>query len=82
MPALSDDTAVTEKPVDARVAYPCYKPFDEFIDVEMLRSLDGYVAERIRRGGVAAIAFPIILLASLVPSRLQPAGPPAILPTY
>jgi hypothetical protein len=46
MPALSDDTAVTEKAVDARVAYPCYKSFDEFIDVEMLRPLDSYVAER------------------------------------
>lgn len=35
--------------VDARVNYPCYKSLDEFIDVGRLRSLDGYVAERIRR---------------------------------
>lgn len=35
--------------VDARVSYPSYKSFDEFIDVERLRALDGYIAERIRR---------------------------------
>ena len=33
----------------ARVAYPCYKSFDEFIDVPRLRALDGYIAERVRR---------------------------------
>ncbi len=35
--------------VDARISYPSYKSFDEFIDVEWLKSLDGYVAERVRR---------------------------------
>ena len=35
--------------VDASIAYPCYKSFDEFIDVERLRSLDGYITERVRR---------------------------------
>jgi hypothetical protein len=35
--------------VDARVTYPCYKSLDEFIDVGRLRSLDGYVADRVRR---------------------------------
>lgn len=35
--------------VDARITYPCYKSFDEFIDVERLRSLDGYIIERINR---------------------------------
>lgn len=34
---------------DARIAYPCYKSFDEFIDVERLRSLDEYIIERIER---------------------------------
>jgi len=29
--------------VDARVSYPCYKSFDEFIDVDHLASLDSYV---------------------------------------
>ena len=32
-----------------RIRYPCYKSFDEFIDVEHLRSLDGYVTERVKR---------------------------------
>ncbi|MGC2235723.1 MAG: hypothetical protein WA584_06155 [Pyrinomonadaceae bacterium] len=31
------------------IVYPCYKSFDEFIDVERLRSLDGYIMQRIRR---------------------------------
>jgi hypothetical protein len=35
--------------VDPRVEYPCYKSFDEFIDVGRLRALDGYIKERIRR---------------------------------
>jgi hypothetical protein len=34
--------------IDSRIKYPCYKSFDEFIDVERLRSLDGYITERIR----------------------------------
>jgi hypothetical protein len=35
--------------VEARITYPCYKSFDQFIDVEWLKSLDGYITERIRR---------------------------------
>ena len=35
--------------VDARITYPSYKSFDEFIDVDRLRSLDGYITQRIRR---------------------------------
>jgi hypothetical protein len=35
--------------VDAAITYPCYKSFDEFIDVGWLKSLDGYVTERVRR---------------------------------
>ncbi|HEX6123997.1 MAG TPA: hypothetical protein VFZ23_01365 [Pyrinomonadaceae bacterium] len=35
--------------VDPRVKYPSYKSFDEFIDVDRLRSLDGYIKHRIRR---------------------------------
>lgn len=31
------------------LAYPCYKSFDEFIDVEGLRSLDGYLTEKIQK---------------------------------
>ena len=32
-----------------RVTYPCYKSFDEFIDVGRLKALDGYLTERIRQ---------------------------------
>ncbi|MFL6543450.1 MAG: hypothetical protein ACJ8I9_09790 [Chthoniobacterales bacterium] len=35
--------------VAERIKYPSYKSFDDFIDVEWLRSLDGYVTERIER---------------------------------
>ena len=35
--------------VDPRISYPCYKPLDEFIDIERLRSLDGYITQRIKR---------------------------------
>ena len=36
-------------PVDPRIVYPSYKSFDEFIDVERLKSLDGYITQRIKR---------------------------------
>jgi hypothetical protein len=35
--------------VDPRIHYPSYKSFDEFIDVERLRALDGYITQRIKR---------------------------------
>jgi hypothetical protein len=41
---LPDDT-----PIDSRIKYPSYKSFDSFIDVERLRSLDGYISQRIKR---------------------------------
>ena len=34
--------------VDPRITYPSYKSFDEFIDVERLKSLDGYISERVK----------------------------------
>jgi hypothetical protein len=43
-----DDTIMTAE-VDPRITYPCYKSFDEFIDTERLKSLDGYITERIMR---------------------------------
>lgn len=46
--SLAADTFVFEA-VDSRISYPSYKPFDEFIDVERLRSLDGYITQRIKR---------------------------------
>jgi hypothetical protein len=38
-----------EEKTDPRITYPCYKSFDEFIDVERLKSLDGYIIERIKQ---------------------------------
>ena len=35
--------------IDPRISYPSYKSFDEFIDVDRLRSLDGYITRRINR---------------------------------
>jgi hypothetical protein len=34
--------------VDSRINYPCYKSFDEFIDIERLKSLDGYISGKIQ----------------------------------
>src|SRR4051794_16460402 len=33
--------------LDPQITYPSYKSFDDFIDVERLRSLDGYVTQRL-----------------------------------
>jgi hypothetical protein len=33
--------------VDSRITYPCYKSFDEFIDVKHLSALDSYITEKI-----------------------------------
>lgn len=43
------DMISSDEAVDARITYPCYKSFDEFIDVERLKSLDGYITERIKQ---------------------------------
>lgn len=37
------------EPLDRRIHYPCYRSFDEFIDVERLKSLDDYITKRIER---------------------------------
>jgi hypothetical protein len=49
MEAEMDDTGMAEQAVDPRISYPCYKSFDEFIDVERLKSLDGYITERLEQ---------------------------------
>ena len=49
MKAAADDTRMIRAEVDPRITYPCYKPLDEFIDVDRLLSLDGYITERIER---------------------------------
>jgi hypothetical protein len=38
-----------EAEVDLRIHYPSYKSFDEFIDIDRLKTLDGYVTQRIKR---------------------------------
>jgi hypothetical protein len=35
--------------VDPIIEYPSYRSFDDIIDVEKLRSLDGYITQRLRR---------------------------------
>lgn len=49
MTTQADDTGMVLTEVDPRIKYPCYKSFDEFIDVERLKSLDGYLTEGIER---------------------------------
>lgn len=41
--------AYDESKPDERITYPCYKSFDDLIDVGRLRSLDGYITERIKQ---------------------------------
>jgi hypothetical protein len=41
--------AGAEAGLDPRIKYPCYKSLDEFIDVGRLKSLDGYITDRILR---------------------------------
>jgi hypothetical protein len=41
--------AATSYGLAPRISYPCYKSFDEFIDVKRLKCLDGYISERIER---------------------------------
>ena len=36
-----------EADVDPRITYPCYKSLDEYIDVERLKSLDGYLKKKV-----------------------------------
>jgi hypothetical protein len=47
--AETDEAAGVAAGARARAVYPCYKSFDEFIDVQRLRALDGYIKEKIRR---------------------------------
>jgi hypothetical protein len=53
------------------VTYPSYKSFDEFIDVNRLKSLDGYITERLKKrlGANNDLAF------YTGPYRLQEASP-------
>jgi hypothetical protein len=42
------NAGVNSPKVDSRIKYPCYKSFDEFVNVEHLRLLDGYITEGIK----------------------------------
>ena len=42
-------TNLEQANIDSRITYPCYKSFDEFVDIERLRALDDYIVERINR---------------------------------
>ena len=46
---MESGQTIEEARVDSRITYPSYKSFDEFIDLERLKSLDEYIAERISR---------------------------------
>lgn len=46
---LEQERPLDLAPIHPDVRYPSYKSFDEFIDVERLRSLDGYLRKRIER---------------------------------
>jgi hypothetical protein len=47
--AIELDEMPADVKVDPHIKYPSYKSFDEFIDVEQLKSLDGYITQRIKR---------------------------------
>lgn len=49
MKMYSDDSELRQTHVAPRVTYPCYKSFDEFIDVQRLKSLNAYVTEKIKQ---------------------------------
>jgi frataxin-like iron-binding protein CyaY len=40
-------TNLEQAKTDSRITYPCYKSFDEFIDISRLCALDDYIVERI-----------------------------------
>jgi hypothetical protein len=46
--ALNSMRRPDQRLVDAGVVYPSYKSFDDLIDVERLKSLDGFLKERVR----------------------------------
>ncbi len=49
MQAKEIDEMPADVKVDQRISYPSYKSFDEFIDVERLKSLDGYITQRVKK---------------------------------
>jgi hypothetical protein len=48
-PTAIDEETFLFADVDPMIMYPSYMSFDEFVDVDRIRSLDGYLKQRIRR---------------------------------
>lgn len=48
-PKTSLTQTLDQAEFDPRITYPSYKSFDEFLDVERLASLDGYLTRKIKR---------------------------------
>lgn len=75
MKVASNKDVLKNKPgqtkVDSRITYPSYKSFDEFIDIERLRSLDGYITQKIKRRIAAQNDYQFYT----GPYRLENAGP-------
>lgn len=46
---MNPEKVIENLEAEKRIKYPSYKSFDEFIDVERLRALDGYITQRIKR---------------------------------
>lgn len=46
--AAAVGAGVDNAKIDARIVYPSYKSFDEFINIERLKSLDDYINEKIK----------------------------------
>ena len=50
MSAVAPDRVRSDEPVvDPGIEYPCYKSFDDLIDIGRLKSLDAYMTERVQR---------------------------------
>ncbi len=69
--SLAMTQTIQAEQTDPRIKYPCYKSFDEFIDVERLKSLDSYIMERVRRHVEARKDYRFYT----GPFRLQPDAP-------
>jgi hypothetical protein len=67
----ADTVSPEDVKVEPQITYPCYKSFDEFIDVERLKSLDGYITERIKQHLKAQTDIQFYT----GPFRLKDAGP-------
>jgi hypothetical protein len=58
-PEVNNEKLLSVYPTDPVITYPSYKSLDEYIDVERLVALDGYITSRIKRrlADAADLAF-------------------------